>query len=445
MHIGGDFLTWKRFVDFMDLFFGNLENENFSELDPITWEMMHLCMNFLEGSFIGHHWSADSTAVGALHTEVIRTQRKNFSTDVLKAYEPCKEFSLMYTDALLIEAGLDHFGMDNCESEPTQNMDRLPGESDLEWSKRQLGLIVDRYVFPVLSGHSKLPVIQETETEVKVRGTPVTLANGEVVLIPFNDDEDEYLSDSGDDSDEEDAPRVPLHTGVQVTRVFREVRSDHKKNYFHSILECGMVFKLLLEFIKTPHRESLLRLFKLMTIIMKGRSVNAQYPIALITTLVQQYSIYPLNEACQTLQACFANTRGKPDTHVPVDMVNEWGVRAQKKNNIHAGPNKSDEQIYLQSAALPGLAEIGERWDEEVNAVHRSHRHHKFEDPEAFAVLLEDIHQALPFLHIEDRCLEDFPRIFASLTEALDGHYLMAWMREKMEDLRPDDVPAAPN
>ena len=43
------------------------------------------------------------------------------------------------------------------------------------------------------------------------------------------------------------------------------------------------------------------------------------------------------------------------------------------------------------------------------------------------------------FVHIEDRAFENFPQMLASLTEALDGHYLRKWYMDKMEDLRPDE------
>ena len=174
-----------------------------------------------------------------------------------------------------------------------------------------------------------------------------------------------------------------------------------------------------------------------MMLLMKGKTVNAQYPNGIIAMLVQQYSVLPLYRACQTLQACFCNTHGRPDTHVPVDIVNEWAVRTQKKHFRHNGPNKSEQQIFKQSAALPGVADIAENYSAEVDTVHRSNRHQRKIDDDAFDKMVVDFRQVQPFDHVEDRHFAAFPHMFSSLTERVDGHWIRHWISNRLDTLIP--------
>ena len=124
---------------------------------------------------------------------------------------------------------------------------------------------------------------------------------------------------------------VPLDNGStyrvliapQRIETVKAEKSDHVKTYGHHVLEVGLTLKYFLELMKTPDHMKLLGLFKLMMVQLKARNTKAKYPLELLKLLLQQYSLLPLKEASAVLQACFVNTDGEVNSHIPADLQME--------------------------------------------------------------------------------------------------------------------------
>ena len=136
------------------------------------------------------------------------------------------------------------------------------------------------------------------------------------------------------------------HKVKHVTALTRE--PDRVKNYHHSVLETGVMFAILLKFLKTPKRENILALFKMMMVVLRGCNIQAKYPYEILRMLMQQYALLPLREACNILYGCFVNLLGRRDTHIPADQYNEWVVKTQKKIIKKTYANKSYGNIYSE-------------------------------------------------------------------------------------------------
>lgn len=91
---------------------------------------------------------------------------------------------------------------------------------------------------------------------------------------------------------------------------------DKIKDSSHHVLETGMIFYYFIELVKSSDRNRLLGLAKMMMLQLKSRNLKAKYPLELLRLLGQQYSLLPIQEACQVLQACFVNTKGRADSRL---------------------------------------------------------------------------------------------------------------------------------
>ena len=171
-----------------------------------------------------------------------------------------------------------------------------------------------------------------------------------------------------------------------------------------------------------------------MMLVLRGCSTQSHYHLEILRMLITQYCLLPLREATCVFHDGFMNTKGYVDTYVPVDLGNEWLVRALKKLFAHMGVNKgSDKNTSLQSSAMFGIEEIALAYDKEANIVNRASSHKHLIDIEGFRQLLSDIHSACPFAHVEKRKFNNFPRMLCSRKEIVDSFELNLWfLRHKL-------------
>ncbi|CAG2238691.1 unnamed protein product [Mytilus edulis] len=231
----------------------------------------------------------------------------------------------------------------------------------------------------------------------------VTLANGIVLEIPMT---------------------TPEHDGN------KENKPDKIKDYAHYGLEVGMTFIYFLQNVKNPERQKMLPLLKMMMIQLRGHSMNAKYPKEILRMLVQQYSVMGLQEACQVFQACFINTTGKSDGHVPADLVQEWNVKECKKHIKHMYSNKLDANICNRTSALPSIHTIADNFDTEACTIIRSKKHTRKQNDEDELLLIQDMKKIRPFEYTSGRSYKEFNTIPRSISQKVDGQLLLKWFNK---------------
>ena len=205
------------------------------------------------------------------------------------------------------------------------------------------------------------------------------------------------------------------------------------------MLESGVIYMLLQKFTKEPVREELLALFKFMGLILRGHSTSLKYPLELLYLFFQQYSTLNERDACVVFSNCFVNLNG--NGHVAADQLNEWVVRIVKKLLKHMYSNKTNDNIYNQSAALAGVNEIVTHLDGEINTLVR-YKQHKYKlDLEQEMKLISDFREIKPFVYVEGRKFDAFPNMSMSPKLSIDSFKLNSWFREHKKDQRP----AVPN
>lgn len=231
----------------------------------------------------------------------------------------------------------------------------------------------------------------------------VTLENGERLFIP-----------------------IPIEQHTVTNQ-----RPDKIKDYAHYGLEVGLTFSYFCHLVKSPVREKFLPLLKMMMVQLRGHAICAKYPKEILRMLVQQYSVMGLREACQVFSASFVNLHGKSDTNVPADLVQEWNVRESKKHIKHMFSNKQESNILHRTSALPSIHAIANNFDLEAGTIVRAKRHTEKNYDDEVQIIIEDLHDILPFKYTEGRYYEQFKHIPKSLSEKVDGQKLHKWFNKQ--------------
>jgi hypothetical protein len=129
IHIGGDQMTRDRFSGAKNLRGHHKDDKYaFRHLSPITFELFHMVMNFMQVMF-NELYSVHSTSeIGTLKFMQERLHRESVNCDVKKAYDADKEFLVAVTDVYVAAAVMHHFGLQEYTDAPTKN---IPSSEDL--------------------------------------------------------------------------------------------------------------------------------------------------------------------------------------------------------------------------------------------------------------------------------------------------------------------------
>jgi hypothetical protein len=146
VHIGGDQLTRERFSGGKRIRTDHGDPKtNFSNLGPITFELFHMVMNFLQLIFKELYKSSSVAECGTLKFIQDRLSRKSVNEDVKKAYDADKEFIIAVNDIYSVVSIMQHFGMSAYTDQPTKNMCPCDcsEQDEYEWFVKEMRSIVN--------------------------------------------------------------------------------------------------------------------------------------------------------------------------------------------------------------------------------------------------------------------------------------------------------------
>jgi hypothetical protein len=116
VQIGGDQLTRERFSCAKSLRLGTkTPSERFDKLFPVSCEFFHMAMKCLTVCF-KNLWSEAAVNKVTLYAQKVRLQRNQVKYAVKDSYNECKDFFVLYIDALIVECILAHFDIDMTSS-----------------------------------------------------------------------------------------------------------------------------------------------------------------------------------------------------------------------------------------------------------------------------------------------------------------------------------------
>ena len=224
-----------------------------------------------------------------------------------------------------------------------------------------------------------------------------------------------------------DLPISDIDVGANV-EVTSNSNRRYMKYYGKLVLELGLLFKNLNEAIQTPNRTRMLRIMKLMMAIFKAKSNSSKYADELLRFLIMQQCLLPPMEAELVFHSLFVNTNGKPNGHVPVDMIMEYIVNTEKRHIKHMGSNKTENNIIKMSKSLAGICNIVKHFDIASDVIERKKSHKVASSTSDELMIVAGLRSIRPFRMVQNEpsWLKKLP--LGSLLNQLIGSKYNSWL-----------------
>ncbi len=218
-------------------------------------------------------------------------ESNNLPTDPMKDINATKVFLDKFTDALVVAAALEFFGMDSVDATPTRHNFNLEEHADsLTYVETVIGQLVDEFALPAeedisgVSGELKCPKCQKKYNIMEA------LRN--------------HLKNEHKAGDED--------------------QDTHDAVFAHS---CSLLTMCLICHDFTDARqagdgERIIRLMKYMLLYFRS-SGKTKYSLQVLRQLAQVKCLLTPREAHHVIHNRFVNTKGRPDTNVELDRACE--------------------------------------------------------------------------------------------------------------------------
>lgn len=404
IHIGGDQLTRERFSGAKRLRSAALSaKERFDHLSAITFEFFHLQMNILTMLF-KCLYRKNGTDVGTLNAEKIYLGRSRANgEDVKNHYEDCKELAVSLTDAYVMVAVMHYFAMPSLHASPTSNFPTINESTSYDEKVLALTSSLKAFVEKYIINRSKDCL--NSSPDVCQGQFHLTLSDGTKLLITT-----------------QQQSKTSTNHSTEI--------EDGAFSYANVFLELGMLFKALDLSVKIPNRERMLSLLKYVMCVLKGNSNNSKYALEILRFLFHQMSILDEKTAYQTFYGLFVNTKGHMDTNIPADLHMEHHVKVIKGHIKSLHSNKTESALAARSAAIAGMTEIANNYDQSTSVIVRSQAHGKSSSTKDEMSLIERLLRVKPFVHIAGRQLRSYNRPVRSPLKNLDLIHFKGWIRD---------------
>ncbi len=208
---------------------------------------------------------------------------------------------------------------------------------------------------------------------------------------------------------------------------------DCLKAYGHLTLELGILFKNFLESINTPNRARMIRTLKVMMVILKSDNNLSKYADEILRFLLHQVCLLPEKQAHCMFYAMFVNTKGRVDSHIPVDLQMEFLVKNYKKTIKHMQSNKTMKNIERKTGVLASLNMLIENFDKTSDVTSRNGSHRRLSSIADEVSIFEDLRKVKPFYHQSGRQLEHFTDVPCSLLSKLRYEHFFSWMMRRKD------------
>ncbi|XP_070532786.1 uncharacterized protein [Ptychodera flava] len=399
VHIGGDQLTRDRFSGAKRLRIGGATAmERFDHLSPITFEFFHMQMNYLQVFYKVLYKENSVQEIGTMRSEQQRILRRTVTAEVQRDYDADAEFAISFIDAYITEALMEYFGLETTNSTPTRNRpppDLVNADDCRMWMNSTFLDLIDQFVWP------------KKEINLSVQAETV-IDDGSVVTMKLADGTSCVIL-------------------LQPKQMHREP-TDYVKNYGHTVLELGLLFKSMCDMCKLPDRDRGIRILKMAMVIFKSSNNLSKYALEIIRLLVHQLCILSEREALEEFYGLFVNTKGKIDSFIPADRQMEYIIKLVKSNIKHMYSNKTESNIKKVTSAIAGISDIAENFDKSSRILVRGKKHSAISAQEDEMAIIEDLRKIRPFQCLAGRYHPSFAHISNTIQDNLDRQHFYEWI-----------------
>ena len=329
----------------------------------------------------------------------------NVSSHPMKDVNGSVEFLSKYTDSLIVCAVLEHFGMDDVDSEPTRNVYDKDTMEPTEYVRKQLNLIVDTFA---------------------IHEGPDFTAEPSKLVCPHC--KKEYLQLQGlrkhmKNKHNSSGTAVQSSTG----------KEDSIFNYSCAALSMCLLWKDFEDARKHGDGERTIRLYKFLMLYFKLAN-KTKYTYHSLRLLAQVKCILSPKLSHQLIWNRCVNNVGHEDTNSEVDRENEHHNRVFKCECGHFHGKISDASVGRISHSAQACDRILRKCDKESH-VRLQRGEHKSKDVSADVKKLA--------MHMKKECIfqekiprhhHGYPSFAKNPLTKLDLPALQQWMTSKLNE-----------
>ncbi|XP_053388342.1 uncharacterized protein LOC128551493 [Mercenaria mercenaria] len=356
--------------------------------------------------------------VGTLYHLKTIIQRTSVNGNVKSRFKAHEEFALLVGKAYVLEAAMEHFGMDNMESIPTLN---VPTE-DINKSHHSRRLMefnksMDGFITMVCSSLSFNEVPDQSRVTVTIAGQDVQLPveNGNV-HIKFQHLGQAITVLISLKTLKQNSVRVMLG-GTAVTIMIKQ--GDELQNYILNYLQYYFV---LLNFKDSIREGDIIRTSNILKIAIPfffNHSPLSKYMVECIDFILKTEVLLPAKLSLQVRVASFVNPKGRQGKNKAADLQKENQVKEVKTLIRGLGANKTEQSVIKISAAAPVIKDIVQNFDSQIDFKEKSTSHKKRSEEEDLQCIIKVLRELRPFRTVPGRKLESFNDMKASVFHEL--------------------------
>ena len=336
-------------------------------------------------------------------------------------YNKIKEYFQTETDAFIVAATLNYFGMDKTTDQPTKNCypENLKSAGVVEkreWLHNQVCSMLEMFVMDsmvTLEEHSRLVTefkCRDPECQKIYKYKKCRVRHEQKCHKLFVDDDDPSISQEDKKGESE----------------------DHIFNYGCLHLSLGLLLRNAEDSVKEGDGDRLVRVWKFFTFLYRLDGAN-KYAIAALRLQASVLGLLTPKDAHRLKWNRFAGLREGPGTRIARDLrleqhnkVGKEEVRAMGLQNIS---NQSVEEVSKSEGAMEKIIHDVKN----DYGMKKRQGHHSDKSKNAtFASILEQVHhKSATFKYTPGREYKEFPKFSRNIFQGINKKSTHRWIRKK--------------
>ena len=347
---------------------------------------------------------------GTLYHGQTVAQAKNVPPKPMSDVNATENFLHSYTDALVITAALQYFGMDTVESEPTKNL-YTPDQDPKAYIEQKLGDLLDVYAIP-----TEEELTQQSDMLCPKCSKPYK------TLPPLR----KHLVDEHPPDEDGGGQRRPSG-------------EDGVFNYSCSTLGMCLLAADFTDARKHADGERLFIIAKYLMLYFKVMG-KTKYSYHVLRLLFQIHSLLTPRASHDLIWNRFVNTQTSSHTNFEPDRFNEHSNRGYKTNFRGLHGKVTEKAINRISRSSAKVNAAMEKHDKEGKVKPKSRQRTNMDHKKEVTALVEHMTEAKIFDFQAGRFHKCFPGVKRSVLATIDHDQLHKWIRTTYKTVSRESV-----
>ena len=350
---------------------------------------------------------------------------------VLDNFNYCKDYVEVETDAFIVAAAMNHFGMESLEQDDVipHNIHHSQKEAKRLWLHKEVEAIVEKLIMNK----------QAAELEEIISGMAVANPPPQCQAFPCRGCGKAYNYRKCRENHE-----MRFHPDLMPSRedefhspeLHEPEKEDHVFNYACVRLSLGMFLRNFNDAVQEGDGERIIRCWKFLLLIYKSLN-HHKYALASLHLIAKVNATLTPQKAHSLVWNRTVNNRGGAGKNISLDLRMEHIVHLHKEMLSNLGVNLTPEAALRCSKAVRPVEELLRTVDHELCCQRPSGKHTVSRSQKDFESLVHELHvTGQVFLNKPDKNREyqSFPGFKRTVLGKFDYAQLNSWVNRHIKD-----------